>query len=749
MNSGHWPTGTLIVAGLGWMAMPPTGRAADSTQSDADMLEEIIVTATKRAERILDVPASISVIGAADLERLHVTSLQDLAAIAPGLLILSGGSPGQTSIVLRGLPALTSGSLVATVIDDSAVGSSSGQTGESGYELDMLPFDLERIEILRGPQGTLYGANSMGGVLKYVTKYPSLTTSEAQVEAETFSVKGGGQPGAGVRSSWSAPLIDGALAVRASAYDQESPGYITNPLRGLHHENALSQYGGRLALLWQPVTDLSIKLQGIYQRIDSAGNAIIFAQQLGTLQDPYYRPGNLLGGDLMYPHVIPEPFSSDVKFISGTLDWHMAFADVVSVSSFSDKQIGGVLDYSSVYGYLQPILDPNTTSTLNQAGYQMTVKKTSQEVRLASESGQRLEWLTGVYYTDERASNDQYIDALDSQLKLIPALNPFFSAHIPSSYTEAALFGTSTFRIVDQFDLTGGARWLTNRQTVEVQIPPGALVPASHSQARSAEAPKTYAFGARYRPRPEAMVYLRVASGYRPGTPNGAFPEYPEIPLQTNSDTMVNYELGVKSEFMNRKAALDLAVFKINWSDLQLDIQTHDSKISYTVNAGKVISEGFEFAATYSPVDSLRVAVNAAYTDAFATAAVPAAHILLGARLPASPRWTAAATFDYRMPDLHEWTPHLSGSWRYIAAQYSSISTAPPPVGVIPGYAWVDVDLRMTQGRYDISIYAKNLLDKRAFNSGGPGTDNTTGASSFGGVPIQPRVVGLGVTIKF
>ena len=747
MKSGHLPTSALIVAGLGWMAMSPTARSADSTRSDSDILDEIIVTATKRAERALDVAASISVIGASELERMHVTSLEDLAAIAPGLLILSGGSPGQTSIVLRGLPALTSGSLVATVIDDSAVGSSAGQTGESAFELDMLPFDLERIEILRGPQGTLYGANSMGGVLKYVTKYPSLTTSEAQVGAETFAIKGGGAPGVGARASWSAPLIDGALAVRGSLYGRESPGYITNPLRGLHHENALSQYGGRLAVLWQPVTDLSLKLQGIYQRIDSAGNANIFAQQLGSLQDPYYRPGNWLGGDLTYPHVIPEPFSSEVKFISGTLDWHMAFADLVSVTSYSNKLVGGVLDYSSVYGYLQPILDPNTTSTLNQAGYQDTVKKVSQEVRLASESGQRLEWLAGVYYTDEKASNDQYSDALDSRLKLIPALNPFFTAHIPSSYTEVAVFGTSTFRIADQFDLTGGLRWLTNRQTVDVQIPPGALVPGSDSHARSAEKPKTYAFGARYRPRPEAMVYLRVASGYRPGSPNGAFPEYPEIPRQTNSDTMVNYEIGVKSEFMNRKVALDLAVFKINWSDLQLDIQTHDAKITYTVNAGKVTSEGFEIAGTYWPADAFHLVVNAAYSDAFATEAVPAAGIFLGARLPASPRWTAAATFDYRMPDLNQWTPHLSGSWRYIAAQYSGLSTS-PPVGVTPGYSWTDLDLRLTNGRYNVSLYVKNLFDKRAFGGGGPFTDMRTGVSSFGGVPIQPRVVGLDASVR-
>jgi iron complex outermembrane recepter protein len=738
-------TGALIVAGLG-MTLPLITRAADSTRSDADSLEEVIVTATKRAERALDVAASISVIGSADLQRLHVTSLQELTAAAPGFLILSGGSPGQTSIVLRGLPVLSNGSLVATVIDDSAVGSSASWVGEPAFELDMLPYDIERIEILRGPQGTLYGANSMGGVLKYVTKDPSLTRSEAQVGGDTFAIKGGGAPGAGARAAWSAPLIDGTLAVRGSLYGQESPGYINNPLRGLHHENALSQQGGRLALLWQPVTRLTIKLQGIYQRIDSDGDASIFAELRGTPQDPYYRPGNWVGGDLSYSHVIPEPFSSAVKFISGTLDWHMAFANLVSVTSYSDKEVGQVLDYSALYGYLQPMLDPNTTSTLDRARYQATVRKVSQEVRLASKSGQRLEWLAGVYYTDERASNDQYLDALDSQLKFIPALNPFFAAHVPSLYTETAVFGTLTYRIADQFDLTGGLRWLANKQYVDVQVLPGALIPGSHSQARSAETPKTYAFDARYRPQPEAMIYLRVASGYRPGTPNPVLPEYPEIPPQAHSDTMVNYEIGIKWELMNRKAALDLAVFKINWSDMQLDVPSHDSKITYAVNAGKVTSEGFEFAATYSPVDAFDLAINAAYSDAFATEAVPAAGIFVGTRLPSSPRWMGAATFDYRMRDLNQWTPHVSGNWRYIAAQYSTLSTA-PPVGVIPGYSWVDVQLRMTKGRYNLSLYAKNLFDKRAFSSGGPFTDNTTGASYFGGVPVQPRVVGLGVNV--
>jgi iron complex outermembrane recepter protein len=746
----------LIVAGLG-MTAPLMPRAAEAPSVDADTLQEIVVTADRRAERALDVPDSISVITAADLERLHVTSLQDLAATAPGLVVVSaGGSPGQTAIVMRGLQPLAGGSLVATLVDDSAVGSSAAY--ESGFTLDMFPYDIERIEILRGPQGTLYGANSMGGLLKYVTKDPSLAASEAQIGGESFVIKGGGSLGVGARGSWSAPLIDDTLAVRASLYGQETPGYINNPLRGLNHENSLSQNGGRLALLWQPLTDLTFKFQGIYQRTDSAGDANIFAQLVGTPHDAYYRPGDWLGGDLTYPHVIAEPYSNELKFFSGTVAWHTAFADLVSVSSYSDKQEWQTQDWSEIVGYLQPLFDPSDTSMLSRYQNDARVKRASQEIRLASSSGQRLEWLAGSYYSHEKASNDTYLEALDSQLQLIPALNPFFTEYIPSTYTEFAVFGSLTYRIVDHFDLTAGLRWLANRQYVDQDTLTGLYAPASNTITRTADTPKTYSFGARYHPQPDTMVYLRVASGYRPGLPNQLIPGYPQIPSQTHSDSLVNYEVGVKSELMNRKATLDLAFFKINWSDMQLYVPTPDGRIYYAINAGRVTSAGCEFAVTYRPADAIQVAVNAAYYDVFATEAVPAADIFVGTRLPQSPKWTANATFDYRISSLNQWTPDLSVNWRYLAAQYSGLSTQ-PPVGLQPAYAWVDVDLGMTKGRFEVSLYAKNLLDKRAFNNGGPFVANTAGPNapappgppspSFGGPPILPRIVGVSATESF
>src|SRR5215471_16680633 len=203
MTPGRSWWGTLSIVGLG-PVLPLTTWAEEAPPSAADTLEEVIVTAQRRAEPLLDVPVSISVISAADIERLHATHLRDLEAAAPGFTIKPGGSPGQGEIVLRGLSTFAGGAAVATLIDDASVGSSTSWADGPGFALDLLPYDIERIEILRGPQGTLYGANSMSGVLKYVTKDPSLTAHQAQIGGEVFGIKDGGSLGTGVRGTWGA-----------------------------------------------------------------------------------------------------------------------------------------------------------------------------------------------------------------------------------------------------------------------------------------------------------------------------------------------------------------------------------------------------------------------------------------------------------------------------------------------------------------------------------------------------------------
>lgn len=490
-------------------------------------------------------------------------------------------------------------------------------------------------------------------------------------------------------------------------------------------------------MLWQPASQLQVRLQAIYQRSNSGGNALTFNQPIGTPQDPYYLPGSSLYGDLTYPHPLAEPFSSSVTLISAVIDWHTALANVVAVTSYSDQRNSGTQDMTGVFLVPLPVQQRSDAGT----------KRFSQELRLTSPSTQRLEWTAGAYFSTENTYSDQYLDVFDSQLQLIPALNPYYIAHTPSTYTESALFGTLTYPVTDRFDVTAGLRWLTNRQKVEFDIPPNYLIPPSNSISRSAESPRSYAFAARFRPQSEAMVYVRVANGYRPGTPNQAVPGYPETPTHSNSDTMVNYEVGVKTELVNRKMTLELDAFQENWTDMQVNVPIGREGAGYTTNAGRVTSKGVEFAATYSPGNAIALGVNGAYTDVFVTQAVPAAGFFAATRLPVSPRWTACASMDLRLPNFGPWTAQVSATWRHVSLQYSTLSTM-PPVGLLPAYSWLDMELRMSRGRYDLSLYAKNLLDKRTFTYGLPGPGEH-GEFTFFGTPLEPRVVGLSVTLTF
>jgi len=738
---------TLVFLALGPCSMPVT-RAADTATSNSDQLAEIIVTASKRPERLEDVPASLSTFTADQLNSLHVTALQDLAAYAPGLTIVSGGSPGQTTIILRGFNPLMTGPMVATIVDDSAVGASTDSARESSYQLDLMPYDVERIELLRGPQGTIYGADAMGGVLKYVTKYPSLTEAQSQVGGGIVGIRNGGVAGYDAHGFVSLPIIEGTLAVRASAYQLATPGYIDNPALGNRHENELVQNGGRLALLWQPESNLSLRLQGIYQKINSDGNANVYAEQLGSASDPYYRPGAWIGGDLTASHAIPEPFISELKLLTATLEWHLAFANLTSATSVQDKQESAAYDVSQFYGQLLPMLDPGQTSTNVRSRSLFGTKRFTQELRMASATVQRVQWQLGAYFSHESYTNEQFLDALDSKLAPIPTVPPLLVAYLPATYQETALFGTLTYRLTEHLDVTGGLRGLANRQLIQTIAPPPQVLLAPSSQTSTAsQTVFNYAFSPRYHLNEDSMIYMRVASGYRPGGPNYPNPMYPQIPPATKADTMIDYELGGKTEFFDKLASVDLGVFKQNLSNLQTTATTPDGVDTYGINAGDVNSKGFEIAARYMPARAWLLAINAAYTDTYATSAVPSAGIAVGARMPTSPLWTASATADYRFGNLGQWTSDLSASWRYIDMMYTTISSV-PPVGVIPGYSMFDLSLRLASPRYEISVYAKNLLDKRAYNSAALQTSAITGVSSFYGTLVQPRVVGLTLNLN-
>lgn len=717
------------------------GPSDEGQSVDAGANEEIIVTAQKKVENIQDVPSSISVVGGRRLETLGATQLADYSAYVPGLVVDSGGTPGQARITLRGLPPITSTTMVGTYIDDSPLGSSAGWVSAPNHALDLLPYDVDRIEVLRGPQGTLYGANTMGGLIKYVTKAPDLNRFSGRLGVEVLTIEDAGNLGWGVKGSANLPIVAGKLAARVSVYNQRTPGYIENGLTGEKDENDVRQTGGRVALLWQPTDQLSLRFSALAQDIDADGSATV------SLASGTRLP---IHGELTSRHALEQPFRSKLRYYTGTLNWDLGWADLVSASSYSRAKVRKTLDATAFFGGLFPfvsaVLPSYTDGAIIPAGLDRNllstdVKKFTQEFRLSSPTGQRLEWLIGAFYTDEDALMLQQDFALDADQQPVPGpFNPFALATIPTQYREMAVFANVTYKFSNAFDISLGGRFARNKQdfTLTADGPLYVFFGIDGTTiSKSKENVFTYSIAPRWHINDDTMVYARIASGYRPGGPNSPLPG---IPSQVNSDRITNYELGLKSEFLDRRAMVDVALFRVDWTDIQASGLSRG--ISYLANGGKARSQGVEFNASFAPVRALRIGFNTAYTDAKLIDPIPSLGGLPGDQLSYTPKWSGAITLDSQFDVGAGWNGEAGGGIRYVGDRKSGFA-AGFNYFELTDYVAVDLHAGISNDHWGARLFVRNATNKRAYvtPSARPNQDDWT--------VLQPRTIGLTLEAKF
>ncbi|HEY7638145.1 MAG TPA: TonB-dependent receptor [Steroidobacteraceae bacterium] len=721
-----------------------TSVTANTVDAGGDgLIEEVLVTAQKRTENMQDVPASVSVFHRRQLEQLHATTITDYAAYIPGLNVSSGGGPGQTMITLRGIAPVGPGAVVGYYVDDTPLGSSSNYGGAREFGLDLMPYDVERIEVLRGPQGTLYGAGAMGGLLKYVLRRPSVSDLEAWAGASTFDVASASDIGWGLRAGANLPLAADRVGLWGSYFEQQTPGYADNAETGARDLNDVSQRGGRVALLWQINDALSLQLGGLWQRIHSNDDAAV-ALTLTGLDPPTGIPDH---GALTSFHPLPQPFSQDIDHYSATLEWDLGWASLLSASSYSRTRTHHVQDASSIFGFLYP----QATGGAVAPGYapfhiELDLRKRTQELRLASQPGGRIEWLIGAFYTKEDGEHVRNVFALDTAGRPIPQFAPrFLFVEFPSQYEEVAGFGSATLQLAERFDVTAGVRWAHNRQRFR-QISGGlesVIGPPTDVSGRSAEDVVTYNVSPRWRASADTMLYARVASGYRPGGPN---PRALDLPPIVEADTLTNYEAGLKTQFLAGRAQLNVAAFRIEWREIQQAVIV--GGIGSVDNTGNAVSKGFELETAYLPMDELRIGVNAAYTDARLTS--PADGIA-AARLGNTPRWSASAMLDYELPLASRWTARFNAAWRYVGEQGTAIAaqTGTDNSYVLPSYTALDLSAGLVRGNWTVRLFARNVTDRRAYIGGGLAVDADNVPYGIELNALQPRTVGVSVDVGY
>lgn len=703
-------------------------------------LRAVVVSANKRSERLQDVPMAVSALQGLQLERESAVNFADYATRVPGLNVISNGQ-GWTQLVLRGV---TSGSgqanaTVGTYIDDAPYGSSTVYALGGMLTPDIDPDDLQRIEVLRGPQGTLYGSNTLGGLVKFVTTPPDTSVASGRVGAG-FSSVSGGDSGFSSRAMFNLPLVQGKLGLRVNAYTRNDPGYIDNTVTGQSDVNAAKVSGARAQLLWTPSDSVSLRLSALAQNLGSDGLANVGADvDRDTLQP--------LHGDLQQSRAAGTGlFKLQYRLYDASLNADMGWAKLISSSTYSTQALHLDVDLTAAYG---PLLNP--AFGLSSGGYSLdnavTLGKFTQELRLQSPEAQTLEWRAGVFYTREHSDNLQHIASFDPATGVPIALPQLGDIRVgPAIFTEWAGYGDVTWHVTPQLSLLVGARY-SHDQASYTQTGDGILVGPSQFTTVGSDSPVTFLFNPSYKFSDDMMAYARVASGFRPGGPNVGVPPGLGAPLTFGPDKLVSYELGFKSTVLEHRMTFDLAAFYIDWSEIQLTVSA--GGFGFLGNGGKARSQGLEAEWQFAPARGLILSANASWTDPKLTADTQEGLFgYKGDRLPYVPKWNANLGVDYDFPLASGWSGFAGASYRFIGSRVSDFRAVPGPRKEIPSYNGVDLRAGVNYGNWTVKAYVKNLTDERGITAIAPQTTDPN-ANPFSASYVQPRTVGISASVDF
>ena len=736
-------TGILSTAVTTAQADTSPGAPAPSGNEAGATLAEIVVTAQKREERLQDVPVAVSVVDADTMLQNHEIYLRDYVATVPGLSLTEAGN-GLSQITIRGLSSDTNPT-VGVTIDDVPVGSTvtADTYGSPVFTPQLDPSDLQRVEVLKGPQGTLYGANSIGGILRYVTAPPDLTSTFGRAQIDGSTIPNGGGSGYGVRGAANIPVIADTFGIRVSVFHREDPGFIDDPAHNPKNFNTANATGGRLDSLWQVTPDLSVRLAALVDRTEgTTGYVDTVYSASGPLA---YRP---IYGDLTH---VALPGTGGYKFehqlYSGTVKFHTGSFDVTSITALSRQLSDFYIDYTPVFGGYVPGLFPNFSCPCGASDPVLIhVSKFTQELRLASPSGAKIEWLVGAFYTDENLPAAWFdLRANDLQTGAPIPSGELFVASFDTRYHEYAGFGDLTYHFTNQFDVQVGARESHNWQSYYQSSALGALGgPAVGENSRDSSF--TYLVTPRLRLSDTFTAYARIASGYLAGGPNTPVPGATAPPPPYGPAKSVNYELGIKTSFLGRRATVNADIFDVEWSKIQLTKTDFATQTSYLYNGGNARSRGFETEAKLLPLDSLTLSATVAYTDAILTQSVPGYPGTAGNWLPYGSRWSGSLSADQRFQLSAVATGFVGATWAHVGQRYGDYNQLNPGGGqrLWPGYHYANARVGVQAGGYTVTAFVNNLSNTRGVLNASPQNPSLVLTSV-----TTPRTVGLSLTKEF
>ncbi|MFT7220911.1 MAG: iron complex outermembrane receptor protein [Candidatus Azotimanducaceae bacterium] len=733
----------------------------------AETIEEIVVTATKRASTIQDVPFSINAQSQRDIQRSGVSSIEELSRNVAGLTVQNLG-PGQSQVAIRGVSA---GQVIRDqpgVKEQVGVYMDESVISLSLFTPDFDLYDLNRVETLRGPQGTLFGSGSVGGTIRYITNQPAIGESEGSMEFDVNTVTDGNEGGS-VKGMVNVPLTDNA-ALRLVGYSTEYAGYIDALYENGETKsdvNSGNRSGIRAALRWEPTENVTITPRVVFQQIDTEG----FNRQevFNVYANPFTTTRPAVSFDEREQYLRQsEGFEDDTRLMDLTVEINFDSFDLTSVSSFLDRDILVCRDASALSGSVSIDLGYTAADVLLPSNLLDTTKLSqfTQELRLSSNSDSKLQWVVGAFYSDtdreyaQRLPTPGYDIATDAALgggtsdavrNGFPELDSPFNSTLPYDIEQTAIFGELTYEVSEKLSVTLGGRWYDFEE--ERTVTTGGLF--ANGDSGIVDTTESDGFNPRllaaYKVSDTLTWNAQAAQGFRLGGVNdplnsglcsagdlvtfGGFQSY-------DDETVWNYETGFKAGWDNG-IKLNVAVFHAEIEDLQvtLDAGSCSSRISFNVEEAH--STGLEFELTAEPTDGLILSLAGSTLESeFDETVLAETGGILGGiedgnRLASVPELQLAVSATY------EWSTELfGGSDAYFSATVQHVGdrfTQPGdqvagagvfssglPFGGATGaeqtvldlemdaYTLINLRLGITKEDWETALYVTNLTDENA-----------------------------------
>jgi Outer membrane receptor proteins, mostly Fe transport len=767
-------------------------QEADTSRNES-IISEVVVTAQRREESLQEVPMSLQVFDQESITKSGIKDIEDIVRMTPGLNVVPTGglASGPTNVSIRGVSGSAGQATTGIYIDDTPVQVrflGGGRGADSAYP---AVFDLARIEILRGPQGTLFGAGSEGGAVRFITTEPSLTEWSGHARSEVSSIDGGdlgyqfGLAGGG-------PLVSDRLGFRASAYYRKDAGWIdrepyTNNVVSqrtpvaIHAEddvNSTTVKSATAALTWRISDSFSLTPSVMWQQEERSDVGIYWRE----LSDP--QSGRFVDGQLFSSPTQDEFTLSSLKAL-----WETGAADVYSITSYMDRTRDSRRDYSfGITGFVLPAFLPPGTPLPSGLEYPIIPASSehadpqqqfTQEVRIQSRSssGDALNWVFGVFYQDikQRASQSLHTPGFDDLLGFFlpgltvegafgaPLLQPGDVAYVETASSrdkQTAAFAQVDYKVVPKLTLTAGLRYAHTGFEFANDLRGPLTGGGSSGAASSSQDDWLPKFGVKYEPADNLMMYATAARGFRPGGANleaapACAPSLAEFGLDSvpefGADYVWSYEAGVKGNSSGGRFLWDVGAFFIDWTEIQRGVNMASCQVEFIANLGSAVSKGADLQLSAALVDDLIFGLAVGYTDSYFEDTVVLGSapplVVSGQKLP-TPPWTIVSSLDY------SFSPFANPSEMYLMLenQYSTSyhTETPGELSDDPDTSRygasnntsVRLGMRFGAG-WDASLFVTNVFDE---------TPKLVNPSYFGivrGYTLQPRTVGLTVRTNF